>query len=141
MYLIDSEHHILRHIKKSWMDGEFVEPAAFRLREIDGQIENGLSVNWAEFFDSDKPEEAVRLICEVFRQKGRSIGGSSKFAFLNVHEAIEAGSKHTSIYVEHDPQQDDESHALIKGYENYNDLVAEELAKAIKHLFPAFKKQ
>jgi hypothetical protein len=50
---LDPSHHFFRHIKKSWMDGEFVEPAAFRLRTDDGRLEEGLSINWFIFPDDN----------------------------------------------------------------------------------------
>jgi hypothetical protein len=41
---VDPLHHIFRHIKKSWIDGDFIDPAAFRLANKGGQFEEGLSV-------------------------------------------------------------------------------------------------
>ncbi|MGP0063961.1 MAG: hypothetical protein ACLQGP_10245 [Isosphaeraceae bacterium] len=129
---LEPTSHFFRHIKKSWIDGDFIEPAAFRLRQgPDGQLENGLSVNWVEYFQKDTPQEAVPPLREILRKKGRSIGGESKFALLNVGTAKAAAAKYTPITVALDREDDDPSHSLVKGYETHNDQVAEELAKVV----------
>jgi hypothetical protein len=132
-------HHIFRHIKKSWMDGDFVEPAAFRLREDkqSGQLEAGLSVNWVEYFQKTTPQEAVAPLVETLEKKGRAIGGQSKFALLNVGEAKSAAAMYSAVTIILNAEVDDPSHSLIKGYEVYNDQVAEELAKVIIGLHQA----
>ncbi|MGB6767795.1 MAG: hypothetical protein WBE50_06840, partial [Methyloceanibacter sp.] len=78
-------HHVFRHVKKTWTDGDFVEPAAFRLREEDGRIiEDGVSVNWVEYFQQGSPQLAVPLLRDLLRKKRRTVGAESKFALLNV---------------------------------------------------------
>ncbi|MEO8630665.1 MAG: hypothetical protein ABI612_21590 [Betaproteobacteria bacterium] len=134
---LDPAHHFFRHIKKSWIDEDFIEPAAFRLREQDGQFENGLSINWVEYFEKTTPHEAVAPLRETLENKGRSIGGQSKFALLNVGAAKEAAALYMPVSIELDAEVDDPSHSLVKGYEVYNDQVAEELAKVIIEAFPA----
>lgn len=129
--------HFFRHIKKSWMDGDFVDSAAFRLREdSDGRFEQGLSINWVEYFRRPAPQEAVGALIEIFRNKGRKVGPESRFALLNVGEAKDAAAKYTTVAVVFDEQRNDPSHALVTGYEKYNDQVAEELAKVIIDKFP-----
>jgi len=135
---LDPNHHVLRHIKKSWMDGEFVDPAAFRLaKKQDGQLEDGLSVNWVEYFGKSHPRETIPLLREIFEKKGRRVGGESKFALLNVDAANAAAARYTAISIVNDEQEHDPSHALVKGYEKYNDEVAEELSKVVIDMFPA----
>jgi hypothetical protein len=134
---LDHSHHFFRHIKKSWTDGEFIDPAAFRLREENGQLEKGLSVNWLEYFQMPTPQDAIAPLRNILMKKGRTIGGESKFALLNVRAAKDAAAKYISITVVLDAEVDDPSHSLVKGYEAYNDLVAEELAKVIINTFPA----
>ena len=129
--------HFFRHIKKTWIDKDFVEPFAFRLRtEDDGQIEKGLSINWVEYFRKPTPQEAISALMEIFRKKGRTAGGESRFALLNVGDAKNAAAKYTTVAVVFDEERDDPSHALVAGYEKYNDQVAEELAKVIINKFP-----
>lgn len=129
--------HFFRHIKKSWMDEGFVDPAAFRLRkDSDGRFEKGLSINWVEYFRRAAPQEAIAALVEIFRKKERSVGGESRFALLNVGEAMNAAAKYTTVAIAFDEQRNDPSHALVTGYEKYNDQVAEELAKVIINKFP-----
>ena len=120
------------------MDGDFVEPAAFRLRRADdGQLEAGLSVNWVEHFRKPSPQEAIGPLCEILKGKGRTIGGESKFALVNVGAAKTAALKFTSLMIVTDPEPKDPSHALVMGYGLYNDQVAEEIAKVVLATFPA----
>jgi hypothetical protein len=135
---LNSSDHIFRHIKKSWMADDFIEPAAFRLRqEQDGRLENGLSVNWVEHFQKPTPKEAIAPLREILIKKGRSVGGESKFALLNVGTAKVAAAAYTSVSIVLDKEEDDPSHSLVQGYEAYNDQVAEELAKVIITAYPA----
>jgi hypothetical protein len=57
------------------MDGDFIDPAAFRLREEHGKLENGLSTNWSEFFHA-QPVKAVKPLREMLEQKGRRISAN-----------------------------------------------------------------
>ncbi len=139
MMELDPSHHIFRHIKKSWMDGEFVEPSAFRLRKDDGtgQFEDGLSVNWAEHFRKSTAQEAIAPLRDILEKKGRKIGGESKFALLNVSAAKTAAAKYAVVSIATDDDPQDPSHAQVTGYEAYNQEVAEELAKVVITTYPA----
>jgi hypothetical protein len=132
---LENSHHFFRHIKKTSMQGDFIDPAAFRVRI---GYETGLSVNWAEYFGRSDFKDAISPLKHILEAKGRRVGGQSRFALLNVGQAKEAASLHLAITVEHDPEPSDESHALVKGYDNeaYNDLVAEELASVIIQTYP-----
>jgi hypothetical protein len=134
---LDHSHHFFRHIKKSWTDGDFIEPAAFRLREENGGFEKGLSVNWLEYFQQPTPQDAIAPLRDILIRKGRTIGGESKFALLNVGAVKNAAAQYIPIAIVLDEEDNDPSHSLVKGYEAYNDLVAEELAKVIINTFPA----
>lgn len=135
---LDDSHHFFRHIKKSWMDGEFIDPAAFRLRTLDnGQFEDGLSINWVEFFQKPTPKEAVQPLCIILQKKGRTVGGKSRFALLEVRGAKAAAARFTNIQIVTDEEPDDLSHALVKGYHSFNEQVAEELAKVVITSFAA----
>jgi hypothetical protein len=128
--------HFFRHIGKARIDGDFVDPAAFRLRtKDDGQIEKGLSINWVEYFQKPTPEDSIAALMKILLKKGRKVGGESRFALLNVGEAKNAAAKYTTVAVVFDEEKDDPSHALVTGYEKYNDQVAEELAKVIINKF------
>ncbi|HUY13591.1 MAG TPA: hypothetical protein VMX16_08175 [Terriglobia bacterium] len=134
---LDHSHHFFRHIKKSWTDGTFVDPAAFRLAKRDGQFEEGLSVNWMEYFQRPTPQESIAPLREILINKGRSVGGESKFALLNVGTAKAAAAAYTAVAIVTDAEELDASHALVKGYEAHNDEVAEELGKVIIGIYPA----
>lgn len=134
---LDHSHHFFRHIKKSWTDGDFIEPAAFRLREENGQFEQGLSVNWLEYFNQSTPQDAIAPLRDILIRKGRTVGGQSKFALLNVGAAQDTAAKYIPVAIVLDEEPNDPSHSLVKGYEAYNDQVAEELAKVIIDTFPA----
>ncbi len=84
-------------------------------------------------------EEVVPELCEVFDKKGRKIAPKSKsqFALLNVADAKAAAMRHCPVDIIRDPELNDPSHSLITGYQAYNDLVAEELAKVVMRLYPA----
>ena len=135
---LDDSHHFFRHIKKTWMHDEFIEPAAFRLRTLDnGQLEHGLSINWVEFFQRPTPKEAVRPLRDLLQKKGRTVGGESRFALLKVRGAKAAAARFTNIQIVTDEEPDDLSHALVKGYQPFNVQVAEELAKVVITSFAA----
>jgi len=135
---LDPSHHIFRHIKKSWMDGDFLEPAAFRLRqEADGRFEAGLSVNWLEYFQKATPQEAIAPLRDIFVKKGRTVSPQSRFALLNVGTTKTAAAIYTPVTIVLDAEPDDPSHSLVKGYEAHNDQVAEELAKIVIDTYPA----
>ncbi len=124
--------HFFRHIKNSWMDGDFINPAAFRLSEKEiGQLDDGLSINWVEYFRKDSHQEAIPPLVAVLEGKGRKVGGKSKFALLNVKAAKDAAAQYAAIQIVMDREGPDPSHALVKGYASHNDQVAEELQKVI----------
>lgn len=123
--------HFFRHIKKSWIDDGFIEPAAFRLSEKEiSNPDDGLSINWVEYFQKANPQEAVAPLVAVLEKK-RKIGGESRFALLNVQAAKDAAAQYTPIQIVMDREDLDPSHALVKGYASHNDQVAEELQKII----------
>jgi hypothetical protein len=136
---LKSAHHVFRHIKKSWMDGEFVDPAAFRLckDKETGRLEDGLSVNWCEYFKKSTWIEVVAPLREILLNKGRTVDGESRFALLNVDATKKAASRYVFVSIVLDKKEDDASHTLINGYEAFNQEVAEELAKVVINTFSA----
>jgi len=138
MTALDDTHHFFRHIGKARIDGEFIDPSAFRLKsEAEGKLEEGLSINWVEYFGKPTPEEAVTPVIKALRKKGRTIGGESRFALLNVGAAKAAAAKFAAVQIVTDPEPNDPSHALVKGQHAYNDQIAEELQKVIITTFAA----
>lgn len=136
---LDPSHHIFRYVGGASIDGDFIEPAAFRRKKKEhGQIEEGSSVNWVEYFQKPTPQGAVPPLRDIFVRKGRKVGTTSRFALLNVGEAKTAAMKYAAVAIVLDEQPDDPSHSLVKGYdEALNDQVAEQLAGVIIAAYPA----
>jgi hypothetical protein len=60
MSALDPAHHIFRYVGGALIDGDFIDPAAFRRKiKEDGKMEEGLSVNWVEYFRKHTPRESV----------------------------------------------------------------------------------
>jgi hypothetical protein len=137
-----SSHHIFRHVGGSRIHDDFIDSAAFRRKILpDGKLELGLSVNWAEYFQKPTPQEAVPPLCEVLRDKGRTLGPTSRFALLNVRQAKKAASKYANVSIVRKKEQNDPSHAEIGDYdEALNEFVAEELQKIILATYPTTPK-
>ena len=128
------------------MDGNFVDPAAFRLRRHAKNLtgfEDGLSVNWVEFFQKADPSQATVNTCEILRANGRTVGINSGFALLNVGALKTAAARYVQVAVVQDEippsegKPGDSSHSLVTGYESKNEEVAEEIHKVIIHMYPA----
>jgi len=135
---LDPLHHIFRYVGGGSIEGDFIDPAAFRRKVKDGKLEEGLSVNWVEYFEKATPKEAIAPLRETFVKKKFKIGATAKFALLNVGAAKTAAARYTSVSIVLDAQENDPSHSLIKDYdEAFNDQVAEELQKVIIDSFPA----
>jgi hypothetical protein len=136
---LDPSHHIFRHVGGASIDGDFVDPAAFRRKKKEnGQLEEGLSVNWVEYFQKPTPQEAIPPLLGIFAKKGRKVGPKSKFTLLNVGAAKNAAAEYTTVAIVLDEQEHDPSHSLVKDYdEALNDQVAEQLAKVVIETFPS----
>jgi hypothetical protein len=135
---LDPSHHIFRYVGGGSIEGDFIDPAAFRRKTKDGKLEKGLSVNWVEYFEKSTPKEAIAPLREIFEKKKFKIGATSKFALLNVGAAKTAAARYTSVSIVLDAQENDPSHSLIRDYdEAFNDQVAEELQKVIIDSFSA----
>lgn len=134
---LDPSHHIFRYVGGASIDGDFIEPAALRRKVEGGRTEEGLSVNWVEYFRKSTSGEAVQPLVQIFARKKFKVGKTSKFALLNVANAKKVASVYATVAIVLDPQQDDPSHSLVKDYdETLNDQVAEQLAKAIIRTYP-----
>jgi hypothetical protein len=140
---LDPLHHIFRHVGGSQIHDTFIEPAAFRRKKKGGKLEDGLSVNWVEYFKKTTPEQAVPLLCEIFAKKNYKVGANSRFALLNVEQAKKAAAKHANVSVVLDPQEDDPSHSEVRNDDEalnddevLNVKIAEELQKVIITTYP-----
>lgn len=134
---LPTDNHIFRYIGGGSIDGDFIDPAAFRRKKKDGKLETGLSVNWVEWFRMLTPAAVVQPLREVFVKKGFHVGSTSRFGLLNVGTAKALAAKYTQVSIVWDKRPDDESHALVKDYdEALNDQVAEQLHKAMITSYP-----
>src|SRR5262249_27015916 len=135
---LDPSHHIFRYVGGGSIAGDFIDPAAFRRKVKDSKLEEGLSVNWVEYFAKATPKEAIAPLSEIFDKKKFKIGATAKFALLNVGVAKTAAARYTTVSIVLDEQENDPSHSLVKDYnEAFNDQVAEQLQKVIIDSFPA----
>ena len=130
MGLIADEHRVARYCGESKQD-ENGEPAvtAFYLRNLDGEDEEGLSVNWVECFGSCDLKQAMRKVQKALVRKGRSVGAKGIFALLKVGDTRRAALPQRRICFRHDPEPLDCSHTLIVGYQRLKDV---ELAVILK---------
>ena len=137
---LDSSHHIFRHVGATKIHDDFIDPEAFALRTDDetGEvIEPGLSVNWVECFRQSSPQAAIAPLRRILEKKGRTVGGKSGFALLNVGAAKAAAAKYVAVSIATDNDPQDPSHATVTGYRDYNVAVSEELAKIVIATYPA----
>lgn len=125
---LPDEDHVIRYI--SWArllqdeqgdllrnaDGTIAgfTPEAFALREIDGQLEDGLSVNWVEYFDGTYDKRVIRAIQSM--RAARPIGKNSAFAVGQVAtiKRVSNSFSRKKIKVVYAPTAHNLSHALIK---------------------------
>jgi hypothetical protein len=134
---LDPDHHIFRYIGGGSIDGDFIDPSAFRRKRKNGVLELGLSVNWVEWFQKPTPQETVQPLRETLVKKRFKIGTTSRFALLNVGAAKAAAAEYAAVSIVLDVQPDDPSHSLVKDYdEALNDQVAEQLRKAVIETYP-----
>jgi hypothetical protein len=82
-------------------------------------------------------QDVIARLRDILIRKGRSVGGESKFALLNVGQAKAAAAEYIPVAIILDEEGDDPSHSMVTGYEAYNDQVAEALAKVILATFAA----
>jgi hypothetical protein len=131
-----SAHHIFRHVGKTRIHDGFIDSAAFHLRtnkETGEVIEHGLSVNWVEYFQTSTPQEALAPLRHILetKPKKRTVGAESRFALLNVAAVKAVAVKYVPVTIALHEEPGDPSHAMIVGYEAFNELVAEEIRKII----------
>ena len=135
--------HIVRYISPSRVDENGnVNGKAFRLRPN----ENGLSVNWIDFFaDLDKPGQ----INEVRRLSRLELRSNGRFAELNVGAAKQAvRAELPNLRFVHDPlpaddeYESDPSHCQIAELPLLSDsqrsaMIGDMIARRVQNLYPA----
>ena len=123
--LLPDADHVARYCKPSTVDGNGLPTAAaFKPRNI----EQYLSVNWLEYFETRDVAVGVQHVRDAFRNKGFTIRAGGRFAVINVGTA--KGVVHQvfgkQLRIDHQPLDDDQSHAGVHGY------AADDLAVAVE---------
>jgi hypothetical protein len=77
---LDPLHHIFRYVGGGSIEGDFIDPAAFRRKVKDGKLEEGLSVNWVEYFEKATPKEAIAPLRETFVKKKSALLPNLRFS-------------------------------------------------------------
>ena len=102
--------------------------------------EQYLSVNWLEFFATDR-DTAIGYVREAFLAKGYRLRSNGRFLVINVGSARLAAleSDGTELSFTHKPLPDDESHSAIFGLPDDDLDVAAELKLLVTDadIFPA----
>jgi len=126
------------HVKP---DGS-ISGVAFRLRDLNGKIEEYLSVNWLEFLRKDDRKSEIDEIRKIFSIKLNRLGSKSKIAVLNVGKTrshVKRNSEDRRILqVLHEPEKSiDESHSGIHGYRLEDIMIADLIAQSIQEVHPS----
>ena len=130
--------HLSRHCKPSSIDAFGLPMAsAFELRKG----EPYLSTNWLEYFDTLGITTSVSEVRQAFIDKGYRLRPNGRFAVFNIGAARIAArdvAGHT-LRIEHQPLDDDESHAGVFGSTEDDFAVAVELKALVAHqdVYPA----
>lgn len=128
--LLPDADHVARYCKPSAVDDTGLPMAvAFKPREDDQY----LSVNWLEYFGVRESVAAVQHVRDVFRNKDFSLRSRGRFVVINVGSAkvIVREALGKQLRIDHQPLENDPSHAGIHGYGADDLAVAVELATLV----------
>lgn len=97
-------------------------------------MEEYLSVNWLECFDTQDLAQAIDCVRQVFRKKGFRISSSGKFVSLQVRNVKDVVSSHSHIPAQiiHKPGKNDPSYCRVLGYTGHSSkdkLIALKIAR------------
>jgi hypothetical protein len=145
---LPNDDNVVHYVRPGLIEDREVDGGAFVLREG----ESALSVNWLDYFKNRSKEQQLREVRRLFRLRVRSNG---RFAELNVGQTkLFLIDKIQDLrFVENPLPEDpingydaDNSHALIEGLPNPNDLpeyaklVGDMIAECVlKPLHPAIE--
>jgi hypothetical protein len=102
--------------------------------------DDGLSVNWLEFFKSSDRKEQISKIRKVYNKK-LNVRKSARIAVLNVGDVC--GNVQTKspdareLEVLHAPSSHDPSHSGIYGLRQNDELIAELILETVLENHPA----
>ena len=132
---LPADSHIAHISKSGGVSNNRVLPEAFKMRvdkQTGDQTEKELSANWLEKHGGNSIEENVaRTRKRIIDKKILGLKRSEWFVTVSVKDIYD---DLPDISVRHDPGDDDDSHSLVDGYTNEDDLVLVELSRlANKH--------
>ena len=118
---IHDDHHIAHYCGAEKLSGEWPTREALQPRRRDRGC---LSVNWLEHFqDASTLEERL---ARVRATTAITLRPKARYAVLNVGVAkiVAKARARVALCVKHDPDDENVSHALIKGYEDWQEAGA-----------------
>ena len=137
--IIPDSNHISRLCHASKVFEGQIQPTAFHLRAND----QGLSVNWLEFFNCSNREGEISEIRDTYERNFNSIGAGARIAVLNVGEVREIvlneSHDNRNLEVHHAPEEIDPSHSEIYHMNPDHEFIAELIIEVIQEEHPARK--
>ena len=134
---LDELHHIVRQVaygrQVRGADGEIlgVNYNAFALREIDGKLEEYLSVAWCEFFDGETCEQRMKTINQL--RSARSDKASTVYWIAKISEMRSALGGHGFRAIS-EPIGSFTSHAALRRWPTEFDLLGKLAAETLADL-------
>jgi hypothetical protein len=129
---LPGKDHISRYCKPtSVTEGGVPTGQSFALRPVDN---NTLSVNWLEYYGNIDQDEQINHVREDI---GLKLAARGLFAVLNVGEVIDYIQNVKILSVIHEPTDKDPSHSIIKGYDVYDQMVANMIAEKVIKTYAA----
>ena len=127
--LVPDDDNVSRYCRASTVSEYGVPlPQAFQLRRGEGS----LSINWLEYLSPEDLLDALRLVRAAFQDIGYSLGRNGRFAVLNVGEIKALGRENLiSLFVRHDPEPNNVSHAGLFGFPDDDFLIATAIAQLV----------
>lgn len=133
-YLLDEEH-IVRFVPWGKLRKDEDEnvlgvlPQAFELRPD----EEYLSVTWREFYAGDESEQ-MRCAVEAIRNSDLKVGPKARFAVAQIGDVrpiAEGRPKARKLRIIHEPEDDNEAHAAIRGWPTEDNELFDLLAASV----------
>lgn len=129
--------HIARYCKPTTIENGQIQASAFLLRSG----ESLLSVNWMEYFKSNKREDLINEIRKLYKIKFNRVPRNARMAVLNVGDVIDKVYQESLdnrvLGIVHDPSNNDPSHSSIDNMNPDNEFIAELILETILEDHPA----
>lgn len=109
---LPDSHHFARYCRPNTVENELPTGRSFEIRP---EKEDGISVNWLEYFGQGDVCQNLEKVRAIFKRKKFTLSKKGRFAVLNVgycKKKIELAHK-IDISIEHTPNKKDPSHSTI----------------------------